>query len=69
MQENPGYLKLRKIRAAQSIANTVSPLSDLVSTKDSFFLYVCVYRYLNPRILSISMLTHSCSILRIWKRE
>lgn len=26
---NPGYLKLRKIRAAQSIARTVSPLSSV----------------------------------------
>ena len=24
MEENPGYLRLRKIRAAQAIANTVS---------------------------------------------
>lgn len=47
MSENPGYLKLRKIKAAQSIAHTVRLC---VTSADQLALLL---RYLKPKIESI----------------
>ena len=43
MSENPGYLKLRKIRAAQHIAQTVRLLIFNIARLGAVYYYCCYY--------------------------
>ena len=69
ISKNPGYLKLRKIRAAQSIAKTVSSFSLLFLLFHflicKFFLFTTKNRWPPPRTRCTWMLSRWCWTLLI----
>ena len=53
ISKNPGYLKLRKIRAAQTIAKTVIEIFSF-----NYFYKLSFNRFHNHKIVFISTLAH-----------